>query len=50
VYREKSYSAANGLVITLVLIAAIIGGMILAVLEFRAGNEPIGLIDIGVVT
>ena len=48
-YREKTYPAANGLVALLVLIAILIGGVALAIFEFKNGREPLGLLAMLVV-
>jgi regulator of protease activity HflC (stomatin/prohibitin superfamily) len=42
-YREKPYPASNGLVVLLILIAATIGSLAMMIVEFKAGNEPLGL-------
>lgn len=48
-YREKTYPASNGLIALLVLIAITIGGVALAIFEFKNGREPLGLLAMLVV-
>ena len=48
-YIEKPYSAKSGLAALLVLLAVIIGSLVLAVIQFDAGNEGRGMLYILVV-
>mgnify|MGYP001764786213 CR=1 FL=1 len=43
-YREKTYPASNGLVALLILIVAALGSVAVMVQQFKAGNEPMGLV------
>jgi len=48
-YSERQYAALNGLGILVGLIAATIAAIWLAIVTFQAGNEPMGLVYIGVI-